>query len=216
MDPLHASDFDDYDTFASQCRKLITFDEYHPPENAMPQKCSKPASGIHRFLYRCPDTGVDGAVFSPDGEHVFSRTSDFRYRMNTASRLIAPDDSIVSIIDLHEEINAMPMVFEDSREKVLLQKNGSFVNTLDKEQRLQAIGRGLAQLTPGGLKIAVGSRKFDLTLDQIQYTSVEQNHKLTVTGADQSIQFNLEGQSALQWQLYINRLKAGENPVNSL
>lgn len=216
MDPLHSSDFDDYDTFASRCREHITFDEYHPPEGAMPQTCSKPASGIHRFLYRCPDTGVNGAVFSPDGEHVFSRESDFRYRMNTASRLINADGSEVSIIDLHEKINKMPMVFEDSQEKILLQKNGSFVNTLDKEQRLQPIDRGLAQLTENGLKVAVGSQKFDLTLDEIHYTSVEQNHKLTVTGEDQSIQFNLEGQSALQWQLYIKRLKAGENPLNSL
>jgi ABC-type cobalamin transport system ATPase subunit len=136
--------------------------------------------------------------------------------MNTASRLINADGSEVSIIDLHEKINKMPMVFENPQEKILLQKNGSFVNTLDKEQRLQPIDRGLAQLTENGLKVAVGSQKFDLTLDEIHYTSVEQNHKLTVTGEDQSIQFNLEGQSALQWQLYIKRLKAGENPVNSL
>lgn len=216
LDPLHASDFDDYETFANHCRELITFDEYNPPDEAMPQKCRKPASGIHRFLYRCPDTGVNGAVFSPDGEHVFSRTSDFRYRMNTASRLIAPDESVVSIMDLYEKINKMPMVFEDQQEKILLQKNGSFVNTLDKQQRLQPLGRGLAQLITDGLKIAVGSQKFYLTFDQIHYTSVEQNHKLTVTGTDQSIQFNLEGQSALQWQLYINRLKDGENPVTSL
>ena len=108
------------------------------------------------------------------------------------------------------------MVFEDPNEKILLQKNGGFVNTLDKQQRLQPIDRGLAQLTANGLNISVGSQKFDVTLDQIHYTSVEQNHKLTVTGTDQSIQFNLEGQSALQWQLYLKRLKAGENPVNSL
>lgn len=216
LDPLHASDFEDYETFANRCRELITFDEYNPPEGAMPQTCSKPASGIHRFLYRCPDTGVNGAVFSPDGEHVFSRESDFRYRMNTASRLIDTDGSEISIIDMHEEINKMPMVFEDPNEKILLQKNGGFVNTLDKQQRLQPIDRGLAQLTANGLNISVGSQKFDVTLDQIHYTSVEQNHKLTVTGTDQSIQFNLEGQSALQWQLYLKRLKAGENPVNSL
>lgn len=216
LDPVHASDFDDYETFADHCRELITFDEYNPPEEAMPRKCSKPASGIYRFLYRCPDTGVNGAVFSPDGEQVFSRTSDFHYRMNAASRLIAPDGSVVSIIDLYEKINAMPMVYVEPEEKILLQKNGSQVNKVDDLQRLQPIDRGLVQLKVDGLKVSVGSQKFDLTLDQINYTSVEQNHKLTVTSSEQIIQINLEGQSALQWQFYINRLKDGENPVNSL
>ncbi|NBC65865.1 MAG: hypothetical protein GVY07_09460, partial [Bacteroidetes bacterium] len=92
----------------------------------------------------------------------------------------------------------------------------SQVNKVDELQRLQPIDRGLVQLNLDGLKVSVGSQKFDLTLDQINYTSVEQNHKLTVTSSDQIIQINLEGQSALQWQLYINRLKDGENPVNSL
>lgn len=216
MDPLHASDFDDYDMFAKRCKELITFDEYNPPKGALPKTCKKPAAGIHRLLYRCPDTGVNGAIFSPDGEHVFSRESDFRYRMNTASRLVDNQGTIVSIIDLFEKINEMPMIYENSHEKILLQKTGAQVNKLDKEQKLQKIDRGIAELRPEGLHVAVGSQRFDLTLDQIYYTSVEQNHKLTVTGAEGAIQVNLEGQSALQWQLYINRLKAGENPVNSL
>ena len=216
LDPVHASDFDDYETFANHCRELINFDEYHPPEGAVPTSCSKPASGIHRFLYRCPETGVNGAIFSPDGEHVFSRESDFQYRMNAASRLISPDGSVVSIIDLYKKINAMPMVFENTKGKVLLQKNGSQVNQLDNQQRLQKLDRGLAELRSDGLHVSVGSKKFNFAIEDINYTSVEQNHKLTVTGSDEIIQINLEGQSALQWQLYIKRLKNGENPVTSL
>lgn len=216
LDPIHASDFPDYETFSSHCRELISFDEYNPPQKALPEKCSKPASGIQRLLYRCPETGVNGAVFTPDGEHVFSRTAAFRYRMNTASRLVKSNGTVVSIIDLFEKINEMPMVFENIPEKILLEKNGSRVAKLDKEQRLQKLDRGLAQLTSSGLFVSVGSQKFNLTLDNINYTSVEQNHKLTVTGPKETIQINLEGQSALQWQLYINRLKDGEKPVNSL
>lgn len=216
LDPVHASDFNDYDTFATHCKNILDFDEYHPPEGTFPKTCSKPASGIHRFLYRCPDTGMNGAVFSPDGVNVFSRESDFRYRMNTASRLIDSDGAAISIMDLFEKINRMPMVFENSQEKVLLQKNGSQVNKLDKEQRLQKLDRGLAKLTSDGFHVSLGSQRFYFPLDQINYTSVEQNHKLTVTAPDDSIQINLEGQSAFQWQLYINRLKKGENPVTSL
>lgn len=216
LDPVHSSDFDDYDTFANHCRDLINFDEYNPPGGAIPVRCNKPAAGIFRFLYRCPETGVNGAIFSPDGEHVFSRESDLRYQMNAASRLIAPDGSVISIIDLFEEINDMPMVFEDLNERILLQKNGIQVNQLDEQQRLQKLDRGLAQLNSDGLHVSVGSKKFHFAVEDINYTSVEQNHKLTVTGADDTIQINLEGQSALQWQLYIKRLKNGENPVTSL
>lgn len=216
LDPVHSSDFDDYETFANHCRELITFDEYHPPEEAIPVKCSKPAAGIQRFLYRCPDTGVNGAIFSPDGVSVFSRESEFRYRMNTASRLVDSDGEAVSIIDLFNKINEMPMVFEDSKDNILLEKSGSQVNKLDQEQRLQKLDRGYVKLTSNGLFVSVGSQKFELPFDQINYTSVEQNHKLTVTSPQDIIQINLEGQSALQWQLYIKRLKKGENPVTSL
>lgn len=216
LDPVHSSDFDDYQSFANYCRELITFDEYKPPEEAVPVKCSKPASGIHRLLYRCPDTGVNGAVYSPDGVNVFSRESDFRHRMNTASRLVDSDGLVVSIIDLFEEINKMPMVYEKPQEKILLEKNGGQINKLDNMQRLQKLDRGYAKLTSDGLHASVGSQTFIFTFDEINYTSVEQNHKLTVTGSTDIIQINLEGQSALQWQLYINRLKKGENPVTSL
>ncbi|WP_234567364.1 lysophospholipid acyltransferase family protein [Rhodohalobacter sp. 614A] len=216
LDPVHSSDFDDYETFANHCRELITFDEYHPPEEAIPVKCSKPAAGIQRFLYRCPDTGVNGAIFSPDGVSVFSRESEFRYRMNTASRLVDSEGEAVSIIDLFNKINEMPMVFSDSKDNILLEKSGSQVNKLDQEQRLQKLDRGYVKLTSNGLFVSVGSQKFELPFDQINYTSVEQNHKLTVTSPHDIIQINLEGQSALQWQLYIKRLKKGENPVTSL
>lgn len=216
LDPVHSSDFDDYETFANHCRELITFDEYHPPEDAIPTKCSKPAAGIHRFLYRCPETGVNGAIFSPDGVNVFSRKTDFHYRMNTASRLKDSDGTIISIIDLFNKINEMPMVFENSKSKILLEKSGGQINKLDQEQRLQKLDRGYAKLTSDGLFVSVGSQEFDFSLDEISYTSVEQNHKLTVTSPQDIIQINLEGQSALQWQLYIKRLKNGENPVTSL
>jgi len=46
--------------------------------------------------------------------------------------------------------------------------------------------------------------------------SVEQNHKITVTTPENTFQIDLEGASALQWQIYINRLKKGEKPVKSL
>lgn len=216
MKPLHASDFEDYESFADTCRDLISFDEYHPPAGAAPAICSKPAAGIQRLLYRCPDTGVDGAVFSPDGVHVYSRESGLHYKMSVASRLVDSGGSTVSIVDLYDRINRMPMVYAKPGSKVVLEKPGSQINMVDKEHQLVKLNRAYVELYPDRLLVLMGSQTFDLPLEEIRYLSVEQNHKLTVTTQELTLQINLQGKSALQWQKYIYRLKAGEEPLKSL
>lgn len=216
LDPLYASDFQDYDTFADHCRDLIGFDEYHPPEEAVPGICKKPAAGIHRLLYRCPETGADGAVFSPDGVHVFSRAAGYRYTMNAASRLADHTGNPTSLIGLYEKINRMPMVSVRYHDGVILEKPGSHVYMVDKEHQLVDLGRAFVELQQDRLLVLMGSERFDLPLDEIRYISVEQNHKITITTPNLTLQIDLEGSSALQWQLYINRLKKGEKPVNTL
>ncbi len=216
MNPLNASDYDDYDSFAKTCRELISFDEYYPPEDAYPKSCSKPAAGIQRFLYRCPDTGVNGAIYSPDGVHVYSRESALSYQMNVNSRLIGQDGETVSIIDLHEKINSMPMAFKRPETGVVLEKPGSQIYMVDDEHQLVKLDRAYVELFTNRLLISMGSQTFDLGLDEIRYISVEQNHKLTVTTSDLTLQIDLKGKSALQWQKYIDRLKMGEQPVKSL
>ncbi len=216
LDPVHASDFKDYDTFAGHCRELIGFDEYHPPQEAIPKTCKKPAAGIQRFLYRCPETGADGAVFSPDGVHVFSRAAGYRYKMNPASRLIDNKGKIISIIDLYDKINLMPMVSARHGDGIILEKQGSRISMVNAEHQLVELGRAYVELHADRLLVLMGGSKFDLSLEEIRYISVEQNHKITVTTPDLTMQIDLEGTSALQWQLYINRLKKGEKPVKSL
>ncbi len=216
MDPLNASDFDDYNTFAEHCRDLISFDEYTPPEGAFPVSCSKPASGIQRLLYRCPETGVDGAVFTPDGETVYSRAASYRYKMNVASRLVDKDGQIISVIDLFDKINTMPMVSVRHKEGILLEKHGSQIYMIDKEHQLVKLDRAIVELHTDRLMIFMGSQTFNLPLEDIRYISVEQNHKITVTTPELTLQIDLAGKSALQWQRYINRLKKGEKPVASL
>jgi len=216
MDPVFASDFNDYDTFAEHCRQLISFDEYNPPEGSYPVSCSKPASGIQRLLYRCPETGVDGAVFSPDGEHVFSRAAAYRYKMNIASRLVDKHGERLSVVDLFEKINTLPMVSARYKKGIVLEKHGSQIYMIDKEHQLVKLDRSIVELHTDRLMIFMGSEKFNLPLENIRYISVEQNHKITVTTPDLTLQLDLAGKSALQWQLYINRLKRGEKPVASL
>lgn len=215
LDPVHASDFSDYETFADHCRSLIHFDEYNPPAEAFPVSGSKPAAGIQRLLYRCPVTGVNGAIFSPDGEHVFSREAGFRYRMNVASRLAGPDGEEISVIGLFDKINQLPVVYENPTERVILEHSGSQIYTIDKEHQLVKLEKGMVTLTPDQITIRMGNRRFHIPLEEIRVISVEQNHKLSVTTPEQTLQFTLVGKSALQWQITINRLKNGEKAVKS-
>ena len=214
MDPLHASDFENYEDFAQTCRNQIDFDEYNPPIEVLPPFAKKPAAGVERFLYRCPDTGKSGAIFSPDGEHVYSRTSAMDYKMNASSRLVDVHGEVHSLIDLFEKINGMPMTF--LREELVLEKQGAELFKIDENHKLLALGRSLAQLHENRLELYYGSDTISLAVEEIRYTSIEQNHKLTVTTPDLTLQIDLEGQSALQWQRYLKRLQAGEKPVKKL
>ena len=214
MDPLHASDFNDYETFADVCREQINFEEYKPPDKAWPTSCRKPASGIHRFLYRCPDTGKNNAVFTPDGEIVHSRHPDFRYRMNVASRLVDPEGNEHSILEIFDLINQMPM--EYVQDDLLLEKHRSQVYEINKEHQRIKRDKATVELRKDRLIINMGSEKHIIPLNVLRYISIEQNHKITVTVPQNTFQIDLEGTSALQWQIYINRLKKGERPVKSL
>ena len=216
LDPLNASDFKDYETFSNHCRKLIDFDEYHPPIESVPLSCSKPAAGIQRLIFRCPETGESNAVFSPDGEHVYSRNAGFKYRVNAASRLIDMDGAEHSLIDLFDSIQKLPMVWSDANSKTVLQHSGSQIYKIDEEHQLIKLDRAIVELYKESLNIYMGSEKFILPLEEIRTISVEQNHKLSVNTPEQTLQFTVEGKSALQWKSYMMRLKGGELPVRSL
>ncbi len=216
MKPILASDFKDYETFSEFCREQINFNEYDPPEGAYPISCSKPAAGIQRLLYRCPQTGDAGSVYSPDGVHVFSRSAGFRYKMNSASRLVDGDGKEHCVLDFYDSINEMPITWTDSDERIVLQHNGSQIFKIDHEHQLLKLDKALVELTDERLSIYMGLGKTHFPLEEIRYISVEQNHKISVTTTDKMLQFTLEGKSALQWQNYINRLKSGEKPVKLL
>ena len=214
LKPLHASDFSNYETFADTCRDLIEFNEYNPPDSVKIHSCSKPANGIERFLFRCPESGETGSIYSPDGNHVYSRTSPLSYKMNLRSRLVDSEGAEHSIVDMFNKICEMPMVMDQN--SVLLSNPGCKLNEINSNHDLIKKGSGFAELTPDSLLLSLGAEKVQLSLDDILYMSVEQNHKVTITTEKDIHQVELRNASALQWKNYITRLKEGEQPVRSL
>jgi len=214
LDPLHASDFKNYQTFADTCRDLIEFDEYTPPDTVSIHSCSKPANGIERFLFRCPESGETGSIYSPDGQHVYSRTSTLSYKMNLQSRLVDSHGVSHSIVDMFNNISQMPMII--NRESVLLSNSGCKINEINSDHELIKKGAGFAELTPDALLLSLGSEKIRLPIEDILYMSVEQNHKVTITAESGIHQVELVNASALQWKNYIMRLKNGEESVRGL
>ena len=99
---------------------------------------------------------------------------------------------------------------------VLLSNPGCKLNEINSNHDLIKKGAGFAELTPDSLLLSLGSEKVQLSLDEILYMSVEQNHKVTITTEKDIHQVELRNASALQWKNYITRLKEGEQPVRSL
>lgn len=214
LKPLQPSDFIDYDSFAKAVVDVAEFDEYNPPEQCIPKIAYKPAAGVERFIYRCPVTGISGAVFSPDGNQVRSRRAAFSYTMTPASRLRDDDGVDHSLHDMFDSIRKMPMLAPNN---VIATVMGADTFRMDSDYKLKRLGRAKLIFGATGITYEIGSTKDHIALDEMLYMSIEGNNKLSITLKSHSIQFELEGHdSALEWRDYITRLKSGELPVNSL
>ncbi len=211
LDPLHASNYPDYETFARECKQKINFEEYDPPEETRPFSSWKPAKGVERFLYRCPISGRSDQVFTPDGQRVLSRTAEFDFRMDHSSRLIDKEGREHSLIDLYDSIRQMEMFCD--QERCLLEVVGSRFFTIDKQHKLINLGDGVVRLTTDGIRYSYRSESGLVPIDSIRYISIEQAHKLSVTDDRRTLQFTLKQSSALQWQQYLRRLQSGEKPI---
>jgi 1-acyl-sn-glycerol-3-phosphate acyltransferase len=212
LKPVHASDFNDYESFSKDCLEKISFEEYDPPPDTFPYRSWGPAKGIERLLYRCPVSGVSEAIYTPSGNRVSSRTAaDFEFTMDHSSRLIDRDGRPHSIISLYDHINSMDMFMDD--DNTLLEVTGSQFFTIDKAHQLVKLDTGTVQLTTNGIEYSYGSDSGVVPLEDIRYISVEQAHKLSITDSYRTLQFTLHTSSALQWQHYLRRLQNGEKPI---
>lgn len=214
MKPLKPSDFTSYDEFAKEVIDAAEFDEYDPPPSCIPKYAYKPAAGVQRLIYRCPETGISGGVYSPDGNEVRSKHAPFRYTMTPASRLRDDDRVEHSLHDMFDKIRNIPIVAPTG---TIAQHARVDTFRMDADYKLKNLGKSKIIFGNEGITFEIGSQKEHIALSEMLYMSIEGNNKLSITLKTYSIQFELEGHdSALEWRDYITRLKAGEQTVNSL
>lgn len=207
LNPLHASDFPDFETFSETCKQAIRFNEYDAPSSVIPTRGWSLSSGIERLLYRCPETGVSDSIYSWGGDRFSSRTGSLNYRMDLAGRLHDTHGEVHSLIDLYDRMRALPM--DRAPEGHLLEEVQSTFYTLGRSNERVTLGEGAIWLYPDGIRYRFGSTRKEIDLENLYTVSVEQARKISLTTPDGTLQFTLTG-SALQWQHYIRRLQKGE------
>lgn len=209
LDPLVPGDFPDYDTFHAACVRAIDFHEEEPAPETLPFKVFRPADGIDKILYRCPRTGVDGAIWTPDGRRVLSKTDpDFQYEMNNASQLVDPTGLAHNISGFYDTIRELPMSTDANG--LLLDEPQAKISWIDAKFRLHPLSSGRVWLHPDhvGLQHAQGIER--LPIEHVLYISIEQNTRITLTMRDGTWMISLGRTRALQWQDHLQRLKQGE------
>lgn len=210
LPPLRVSDFENFEDFFEKCLSNMDFDEYNPPSETLPFQVWKPAEGIERILYRCPESAESGALFTYGGDRVASRTSAFDCRVDANSRLIDRHGEVLSLQVLYDRVRSMPMVRKKGG--VLLEETGCRFYTIDDEQNLVGLGEGAVRLLEECVEYLAGSEKGIIPIEKIRYLSVEQAHKFSITDEKRTLQFTMDG-SALQWQHYLKRLQKGEKAI---
>lgn len=200
----------DWRTVVKQLKKPIDIDENIVDPAIRPSRAYRPAEGIEKLLYRDPETGVYGDVFSPDGTYVVNRSGTMRLKMLPDSTLLDEATGEVKLTgDLYEHIRALPTT--RSADGAYIRNNVAVYEEIAYPD-LHPLGRADVRLFDDALRLQYRHETQTIGLDDIRFTSLERNAKLQLTLDDRMVQlhFDREG-SALAWSDALRTLK-GPDP----
>jgi len=182
----------------SRLRPLIDLDENVVPDLIKPKWAYRPADGIHRLLYRDPDTGRREALFSPDGTLVINRVGTLRYRMLPDSTLLDEQTGALHLTgDLYAQIRALPL---EPDPKGRLLHNDVELHLETQFPTLTPYGPVTATLFEDAVFLQGTGFSERLRLDSILFTGIERNYKLQLFQKDRMLQLSFtRSGSALQW-----------------
>lgn len=195
-----------------QLKAPIAQDENVVDPAIRPKWAFRPAEGIEKLLYRDPETGEYGGLFTPDGTYVENRAGTLRLKMLPDSTLLNETTGDILLTgDLYEQIQALPITPNAAGARI---QNNVAVNEERQYPDIHPLGRAEAQLFDDAIRLKLDHETQTLALEDIRFTSLERNSKLQFTLDDRMVQlhFDREG-SALAWS---NALRDLQGPDPSL
>lgn len=205
LPPLQFPPGTPFDQALRQLQAPLDFDENQVPEAVRPHRAWRPAAGLHRLLYRDPDTGNFDGLFTPDGLHVRNHAGTIRWRMQPDSTLLEErtgEQLLTS--DLYQQLRTLPL--EKRRDGALCAHR---VEVHEERQfpRLVPLGTTKATLFADAVRLTGPNGTQTIGLETIQYTGIERNFKLQLTLPDRMVQLSFRfGGSALGWEDTLHRL----------
>ncbi len=185
----------------------IDFDETIVPEELKPKWAFRPAVGIHRLLYRDPDTGENNGIYTPDGTYVENRAGTLRYKMQPDSTLLdEKTGEVVTTATLYNQVKALPLT--GNADGIIIESN---VDLFEEPEFPELIphGKGNVKLYADRVSFKSDSFNADIPIEEVLYVGVERNYMLQIFFADKMLQMSFTGEgSALQWQDTLLRMKA--------
>jgi 1-acyl-sn-glycerol-3-phosphate acyltransferase len=183
----------------------IAIDENVVPEPLRPRVAYRPADGIERLLYRDPDTGENGGLYSPDGTFVVNRAGTIRWRMLPDSRLRDETTGEIHLTgDLYDQIRTLPLT--PDADGVIVRNRVEVTEVRDAPDDV-SLGTATARLHDDAIRLLANGTATTIPLEAIQFIGIERNHKLQLTLADRTMQLSfVHGGSALHWEDTLRRL----------
>jgi len=184
---------------------IAAADDTVAPEATRPRRAFRPAAGIQRLLYRDPDTGENGGLFTPDGATVVNRAGTRRLTMLPDSTLRDEHTGETHLTgDLYAQIRQLPL--DKDRDGAFV-RNRVGLHTETVFPDLTPHGVVEAALFEDAVRLTGPAFARTLPLETIHYADIERNYKLQLWLADHMVQLSFtQGGSALQWLDTLHRL----------
>lgn len=205
LDPIELPRSTPFEEALAIYKKPLAFDECRVPDHLKPSRAKNPAAGIHRLLYRDPDTGEQDGLVTTDGTAITNTSGSISLTMNPDSSVMDARTGETSYLsDWYNRITQLPL---------LKSSDGSYLNNIvefnSETEFPNLLGHGTSQVYLYDDHITVSSRNVDRTIefDKIIGIDVERNRKLQVYYKDEMFQLDFTGTgSALGWHNAIQQL----------
>lgn len=189
----------------------IDFDESIVPDELKPKWAYRPADGIHRLLYRDPETGENGGIYTPDGTLVENRAGSIKLKMLPDSTMLnEKSGEIFTAAELYAKVKALPLE-KDSAGALITNE----VTLHSEEQFPELTPHGTVQATMYEDAVHLKGDHVDWTINMADlfHAGIERSSKLQLFQKDRMLQltFPFEGGSALHWQDVFYRLQKQNN-----